>query len=219
MATDDSKPAELPAIDTAEMIRCDPRVHLSKEQADESFRSKYRIFAIEYGMHYYIAGRFAAHARFSVVCASLLHHAVELLIKACLAETDTATQIREYGYRHSYSHSLDKLWAEFRRRNSTQDLQSYDKVIAELDKFEDIRYPDSLADFGAVMSVGLYEVEQPLATLRSSPEPYVLMLPQIDRLMTLLFQRTGYSFEALQLHWSADLAMSYLKRENRTPPV
>jgi hypothetical protein len=174
----------------------------TQQEIDESFKSSYWIHAVEYGVQYYVAGRFAIFAHFTPVCASILHHAVERLLKACFAREDTADQIRAYGKRDSYGHSLTASWQEFKRRNSTLDLSTYDEIIGQLDAFERIRYPERLIAEGARFNVGLYEVE-PLLTIEDRrdrhPEPqYVLMLPQIDRLTALLFKHAQYNPEVLQ---------------------
>jgi hypothetical protein len=44
-------------------------------------------------VQYYITDRFALFARFTPVCTAILHHAVERLLKGCLAREDTADQI------------------------------------------------------------------------------------------------------------------------------
>jgi hypothetical protein len=54
-----------------------------------------------------------------LISANLLHHAVELLIKANLSRNDSAETIRQYGYKSTgYGHSLDAAWQEFKKRNS-----------------------------------------------------------------------------------------------------
>src|SRR6267143_1699546 len=125
----------------------------TQQQLDESFKESYWHMAIEYGLQYYIAGRFAVHAQFTPVCANLLHHAVELLIKANLSRGDSPTAIRGYGHRQSYGHALASAWQEFKKRNGDPALGAHDAVVDELDKFEDVRYPDRLLDEGAMISI------------------------------------------------------------------
>jgi hypothetical protein len=132
----------------------------TQQQLDDSYRESYWQHAIEYALAYYVSGRFAVHAQI-FVAPNLLHHAVELLIKANLSVTDTAGQIRKYGHKSSYGHSLNTSWAEFKRRSADQSLNAYDTVIAELDKFENVRHPDKLVDGGGMFSVGLAEPTAP----------------------------------------------------------
>ena len=197
-------------------------IQLTQQQLDESYRSRYWQHAVEYGVQYYVAGRFAAHARLTPVCASLLHHAVEMLLKACLAYQDTADQIRAYGGRANYGHSLPTLWQEFKRRNAALDLSAYDEIITRLQAFETIRYPEQLIEQGALLSVGLYEVDPPqYMGPGQRPVPgYVLMLPQIDRLAALLFKHTHLNPEAIcttQFGYGREHAATYLWCNNATP--
>lgn len=194
-------------------------IKLSKAQIDESTRRSYWIHAIEYGVQYYVSGRFAVAARFTPVCASLLHHAVELLLKACLAYDDSLEMIQAYGRKTSYGHSLSSLWPEFKRRNPRLDVSEFDEIVIGLDAFESIRYPDTLVTQGAILHVGMHEVERPTTPPGDTPMPepvYVLMLPQIDRLVGRLLQQTGVNPAALQsLFWS-EPAVTYLRMLNST---
>jgi len=193
---------------------------VTQEQREESDRLSYWQHAVEYGVQYYIAGRFAAHAHFRRVGPSLLHHAVEMLFKACLAHDDPIGQIG--AYREKYGHSLAALWQEFKRRNTGFDLSAYDEIVTRLDDFEDIRYPDHLVEKGAELIVGLYEVDQPPRSQPHRPEPrYVMMLPQIDRLAALLFQHAHFSPDILrtQLTYGRPHAETYLHLNNATPLV
>ena len=122
--------------------------------------------------------------------ANLLHHAVELLLKACLAHDDPLDEIREYGQR--YSHYIDRLWEVFKVRQPTPVASEFDKIIETLHKFENIRYPERLIRNGATISIGVFEVEDPISINGQIPDNlYVLMLPKNDRLMGLLFKASG----------------------------
>jgi hypothetical protein len=68
----------------------------------------------------------------------------------------------------------------------------FDAIIEGLHAFEDIRYPETLIRDGATISIGIFEVETPVLRNGLVPEKaYSLMLPQIDRLMGLLFDASG----------------------------
>jgi hypothetical protein len=166
---------------------------LTQEQKDHSMREGYWDHAIRYGLEYYVAGRFATAQQFTPVSANILHHAVELLLKACLAHDDPLEKILEYRHRKKgYGHDIVKLWREFKARQSVPVSAEFDPIIEGLHAFEDIRYPETLIREGATISIGIFEVENPI--LRNGqvpPDLYVLMLPQIDRLMGLLFDASG----------------------------
>jgi hypothetical protein len=194
------------------------KITLTKEQLDESFRESYWRHAVEYSLQYYIAGRFSIAAQLTPVCATLLHHAVELMLKACLAYEDDADTIRRYGNKRSYGHKLSGLWQEFGRRNTDLDLTGYASTIEALDAFEDIRYPDRLVDQGAMISVGLHETPPPNTSAR--PErSYVLGLPEVDRLMSLLFEATGINGQIFEGLLGQQHASVYHLLHNAAPLV
>lgn len=166
-------------------------------EADESFRSSYHLHAAQYGVQYWMAGRYALAAGLSPVCATLMHHAAEMLMKSALSVGDTADQIRKYGRHTSYGHKLDKLWTDIQVRRPELHLVQHDDLVRELDKFEDIRYPETLGTEGAAIMIGLTDPPteppaDPRATLRMRPErTFGLYLPPIDRLMSALLVGTG----------------------------
>jgi hypothetical protein len=195
-----------------------PGVTRTPQQLDDSYKSSYWQHAIEYGLAYYVSGRFAVHAQV-FISANLLHHAVELLIKANLSVADSADQIRRYGHRSSYGHSLATSWTEFKARSTDPTLAAHDATVAELDKFENIRYPDRLVHSGGLISVGFAESSPPAtpATSGHSMPRYELGLPAIDRLVKLLFDRSGINPEVLRQRIEQQHAARYFRENNATP--
>jgi hypothetical protein len=168
----------------------------TQQEMDDSERDSYWIYATEFALDYYVAGRFAIAHHFMPVSANILHHAVELLLKACLSRRDTLREIG--GYRKIYGHKLDRLWQEFKHRQSSPVASEFDSIIEALDHFEDIRYPERLIREGASISIGIHEVDSPVVTAdppRRVPS-YELQLPKIDRLMALIFKAVGANPEA-----------------------
>lgn len=165
-------------------------IKITKEQKEKSFKEDYWRHAIQYGLQYYVAGRFAIVNGFTPVSANLMHHGVELLLKACLARDDSYETILKYGYKkEGYGHDIALLWAAFKGRREAAVPEEFDKVIEGLQAFEDIRYPEHLIQHGAVIRFGLFDVSEPIRDNSQRPErPYSLQLPQIDRLMGLLFE-------------------------------
>ena len=167
-------------------------IELTQEQRDQVFREGYWSHAIRYGIQYYVAGRFAAASGFTPVLANLLHHAVELFLKACLAHDDPIERIRQYrNGRTGYRHNLPLLWKEFKKRNPAVARPEFDPIIEALHKFDEIRYPEQLIDGGATIIIAIFAVEgQPREVREEEQTLYVLKLPQIDELMGLLFKAT-----------------------------
>ena len=164
-------------------------IELSHEQRDQHFREGYWSHAIRYGIQYYVAGRFAAASGFTPVLANLLHHAVELFLKACLAYDDPVERIRQYGNsRTGYRHNLPLLWKEFKKRNLAVVQPEFDPIIEALHKFDEIRYPEQLIEGGATIIVDIFAVEDQVRDDRKDDQTsYTLKLPKIDELMGLLF--------------------------------
>jgi hypothetical protein len=159
-------------------------------EPDQSRAQSFWQFSVDNGVQYYIAGRFGMLARLLPTCANQMHHAVEFLLKACLARqdpenpgnSDTWQEILEYG--HRYGHNLKKLWAEFRKRNSDPALAAYDDFIEGLNRFERIRYPNDLIEHGAILTVSIVEVppaERTRGLLMSPDRIFQLELPRIDQ--------------------------------------
>lgn len=177
-------------------------IRLTQEQRDESFRQSYWAYAIRYGLQYYVAGRFATANRFTPVCANLLHHAVELLLKACLSRVDPRETIERYG-RSAYGHNILLLWEEFKKRQTATIPVEFDAIVAALHDFEDIRYPEKLIRNGATIIINPI-VDEPIRANGRGPEPsYDLTLPPIDRLMGFLFKASNANPEAF-LHEITD---------------
>ncbi len=178
-------------------------IRRTPEQIDESFRQNYWAYAIRYGLQYYVAGRFATANRFTPVCANLLHHAVELLLKACLSRVDSRQTIERYGHRSAYGHNILLLWEEFKKRQTAPIPVEFGPIVAALHDFEDIRYPEELIRNGARIIINPI-VDEPIHASGQGPEPsFNLSLPPIDRLMGFLFEASNANPEAF-LHEIAD---------------
>jgi len=192
-------------------------------EIDESNAQWSLIYAVEFGLQYYIAGRYGLLTHFSPTCGNQLHHAMEFFLKACLARTDTWQQILEYGYRQSYGHDLELLWAEFRRRNPDRTLAEHDEVIAGLNKFEEIRYPTDLVAKGGLLSISPGEVaphERTRGSLTPEERHFHLELPKVDRLATTLIKASHYN-PVLVSQWLTQhpRAAEYYWLENTAPVV
>jgi hypothetical protein len=102
--------------------------------ADEIIHEFFR-----YGCQYYVAGRYGVFAALMPVAANLHHHGIEMLLKGALSKTMTLKDMKD-----KLGHRLEKTWVEFKTVAKDSSLSRFDKVIDELNKFEEIRYPDKL---------------------------------------------------------------------------
>lgn len=72
-----------------------------------------------------------------------MHHAIEPLLKSCLAATDSLPEIRRYGHR------LRRLWSACKVRRPDLDLSADDNLVREPDKFEEHPLAGNPLDRGA----------------------------------------------------------------------
>ena len=68
------------------------------------------------GLDYYIAGRAAAMAGLAPVAGNLLHHAVEMLVKADLSKTIPLVELKARRFGHGLPALVDGVQAESSRR-------------------------------------------------------------------------------------------------------
>jgi hypothetical protein len=163
-----------------------------------------------YGSQYYVAARYAVYAGLMPVAGNLLHHAIEMLLKGALAESVASQKLKD-----KFGHRLRRTWKEFKKQAAESNLAIFDRVIRELDKFENIRYPDELLRRGAAIS---FEITKAGAAQRSSsgisvPE-YVLCLEEVDELVAEMF-RIGRRNPRSFLIFMKPEANEYLRRENQ----
>jgi hypothetical protein len=127
---------------------------------------------------YYVTARFAMHAECMPVCGNLFHHAVEMFLKAGLAPKRKLSELKKM------RHQLKKLWRAFKVDFPNPTLKRHDNMIASLDKFEAIRYPDATKE--ALGMTGQWC--GPAASVKSQPavktsRQYGVIVSEIDDLI------------------------------------
>jgi len=160
-------------------------------------------------VQYFVAGRTAAINQLIPVLGNLLHHAVEMALKAALAPMLSLQDLR------NLSHHLPKIWGRLKLLCPQLDCSKFDSVIAGLHRFEELRYPDSVLAQGALMELIL--LREHLGTTRRSPSPvprYTLVLEGVDELFEFVFDVSGINPKFLTGAMSQP-AKEYLFRENR----
>jgi hypothetical protein len=147
-----------------------------------------------HGIQYYAAGRWSELMGLLPVYGNQHHHAVEMFLKAALTrERVSLGDLKDMG------HDLNRLWAEFKRRFAGDtSLAEYDTLIVELDKFENIRYPDAILRTGITGGTSIVPgdraemwSDQPL------PPHYEVNLGEIDGLVAKIVAVIGVNRRVL----------------------
>jgi hypothetical protein len=138
----------------------------SPTAAAESMRN----FCFEYGKEYYAAARGAFFANLTIVAGITFHHAIELLLKAHL-----------YRHKAEWGHDLEVLWRAFRTYATDPKLSGFDGVIVELNKFENIRYPDDAAKFYGSIAILHSPTRTSWSKADGAGETLYLCLEDMDR--------------------------------------
>jgi hypothetical protein len=159
----------------------------------------------KHALGYYISARYAAVSSFSPVFGLLAHYAIEMFLKGRLSISRTEKELRDI------SHNLDDAWAAFKAEYPAEDLTRFDAVIAEIDRFWRIRYPERLVQEGMECSVdysGIAGGHRPVSLYRDSSVPevpsYHLSLHDLDELVRTFFDLSslnpGFFLAGLREH-------------------
>jgi hypothetical protein len=135
--------------------------------------------------------------------ANLLHHAVETALKGALAKKGMDLKALR-----DLNHDLPKIWREFTAQYGI-DGSAFDSVIAELQKFETIRYPDKIVSQGLASMITPGKLSAPTGHMR-----YVLWLGEIDELMDKIFTAGSISHKAFAGCVNMPMANEYLIKQN-----
>lgn len=139
------------------------------------------------GFGYYVCGRFALANWLSPIGATNLHHAIEMFLKGYLVRRhrfDRETLKR-------FSHRLDKLWAEFRTQRQEPIYDRFTQTIAELNKFEELRYPPPETPGSGPRQGQAYYGTRPTRPRDPEKIPFGLVRDEIDYLVIVLYQLAG----------------------------
>jgi hypothetical protein len=178
---------------------------INGDSRDVRAEAPHHFFGV--GLQYYVAGRAAARARQIPVAGNLLHHCIEMLLKAELSKTMSLGNIKK-----QFSHDLLMAWAAFKNLHHAKDLSPFDELIADLDRFERIRYPDESILHGAAMSIGWGTVKPQAKQITGTKVPeYYLYVNEVDTLVARLFVVCSVSpkFFFGGLHEEAVRALAY----------
>jgi hypothetical protein len=138
-------------------------------------RERYQELLFQFATSYYAAGRWSAAARLSTISGNLFHHAIEYYLKGALAPSTSAEQMKKAG------HNLKRVWRSVKAVGIN--LPAHDRTIADVHRFERIRYPEKIVRAGLTMSTSLGPGGPHLAQQPSTIPHYRLSVSEIDDLV------------------------------------
>jgi hypothetical protein len=149
-----------------------PRIILMPLEAHDVF--------FDLAFQYYVAGRTAFWLGLSTVPGNILHHAIEMGLKAVLSKWGW-----ELGQLRNLNHRLSETWEKFKLCSGDKALGRFDGTVESLDEFEYLRYPDSVMKHGMRVRLELSRSTAPrsVPSTPARPEPeYALYVDEIDDL-------------------------------------
>jgi HEPN domain-containing protein len=161
-------------------------------------------------LHYYITARFATINALVPLAGNLAHHAVELFLKAALLKNTTEKERKD-----KLRHDLPNIWERYKALMNKAELNKFDQTIADLDKFEGIRYPERIMRLGMTLEAGF--VRNPAPVQHAGMPRYELALEELDELVQLIFKlaRLNPGFYTTMLY--KEDGLRYLNNQNKTP--
>lgn len=164
------------------------------------------------GLQYYVGGRFLALQLQTPVAGNLLHHAIELFLKAALSDLP----IKKLRSRKDFGHDLLKLWAEFSQRSGGSNEQHV-KAINDINKFEEIRYPSENVE---ELSLHLAIFRQKDGKNMGPSEAYSFVLEEVDSLVSFILSYPKISgfINNMTAHFS-ELSKNSLLEANKYPII
>jgi hypothetical protein len=134
------------------------------------------------GCQYYVAGRFAAFARFHPVVGNLFHHAIEMYLKGALSEKRSLNELRKL------SHNLPSIWKAFKIEANDSALDRFDATIAGLHDYEELRYPDSVIVRGMDTTINIIRSSLSTGAAKggTSIPQYQVCVQDIDELVDVI---------------------------------
>jgi hypothetical protein len=165
-----------------------------------------------YGGQYYLAGRYGMFAGLIPVAANLLHHGIEMLLKGELSKRMTPEQLKV-----ELMHNLPKIWRRFKKQANDPSLDRFNKVIKELSKYNEIRYPDDQSGMSAMFDITRAGAAQSSVSgkMAANVRKYKLCLEGIDDLVSEIFRVASRNPKAfLDMRFVKPEAREFLFRDN-----
>jgi hypothetical protein len=91
--------------------------------------------------------------------------------------------------RRQQRHNLPKLWRRYKRARNNPALDRFDQTIADVHKFERIRYPEEILRSGLLAEIGFIRNPRDMGVGPRPPgERYEMALDEVDELVKLIFE-------------------------------
>jgi hypothetical protein len=171
----------------------------------------YHFLDLAFG--YYMSGRFAV-INGLYVAPNLVHHAVELLIKYTLLKDVPESQrsAATAQLRQKYGHRLNALWNQYKQYVAPTNLSRFDRVIADISRWENVRYGGFPAGTSVAKGMGL--IRAPAQTSRSK-DIYLLGLDEVDDLITAIFGASRINPRAVGGHYAHTALGEWYEKDNQ----
>jgi len=168
-----------------------------------------------WGTQYYLSGRFAFLNKHHPVAEILFHHSIEMFLKGALLYKG----ISEEKLKKDFGHKLKKLWETFKKFLQDPDLDNYDDLILELDKWDDIRYPRA---GNIAMVFDTHHNPKPTKITFSKgnePEIYTVTLENLDKLVKIIFNVTSVDPQFFQSLINSESGVQNYLEANKFPII
>src|SRR6266478_10258443 len=169
-------------------------------------KSRVRTEYLQTAFHFYITARFATINSLTPVAGYLAHHAIEMFVKAALVEATTEEE------RILVSKDLPRIWQQYKQLTANPALDTFDRTINDLDRFENARNPDRLGRYGMILEVGFGRDTSPT---QPTELRYQMALEELDELVKLIFQTSGINLQCFTNSLTKADTLRYLKEHNQ----
>jgi HEPN domain-containing protein len=195
------------AISLGRLVGCVNGVEEAKMSNTDQHENKSRVRTeyLQTAFHFYITARFATINSLTPVAGYLAHHAIEMFVKAALVEATTEEE------RMLVSQDLPRIWQKYKQLTANPALDTFDRTINDLDRFENARNPDRLSRYGMILEVGFGRDTSPT---QPTELRYQMALEELDELVKLIFETSGINAASFVNSTQPD-ALRYLNERNQ----
>jgi hypothetical protein len=181
---------------------------LSPRAAPTENKEDLRGHYFDTATQYYVSARYAYFAHAIPTAGNLFHHAIEMYLKGCLVGTHNEAERRRLG------HNLDRIWRRLKRQIGEQSLSRFDATIADLNAFEDLRYPEKVRGRPIHFELVRPPTETSGSRLKTTGQ-FQLFLNEIDHLVSVLFHQATLNPKFFTVSLSAS-GRALLTKDNPT---